>query len=159
MLKSNFFFNLFAPRKNKLFPPNFPVIKFFRKRTSPENLWKLSIYGKFPYQKISPEDGVVWLCHWLVNWCVCLTMSSCYGSILLTLGLIGRDGGLSFLCHSCRFACQQRVLKTFPGPGYLHSDDGAVWLCHVLVNLYIYINTKIISQNQDVLEKIWNKLI
>ena len=23
-----------------------------------------------------------------------------------------------------RFACQQRVLKTFPGPGYLHSEDG-----------------------------------
>ena len=22
------------------------------------------------------------------------------------------------------FDCQQRVLKTFPGPGYLHSEDG-----------------------------------
>ena len=42
------------------------------------------------------------------------------------LGLIGRDGGLSALCHSCRFACQQRVLKTFPGPGYLCSEDGVV---------------------------------
>ena len=30
------------------------------------------------------------------------------------------------LCHSCAFACQQRVLKTFPGPGYLHSEDGVV---------------------------------
>ena len=55
-----------------------------------------------------------------------LTISSCYGSIPLTLGLIGRDGGLSTLCHSCGFACQQRVLKTFPGPGYLHSEDGVV---------------------------------
>ena len=36
------------------------------------------------------------------------------------------DGGLSTLCHSCGFACQQRVLKTFPGPGYLHSEDGVV---------------------------------
>ena len=45
---------------------------------------------------------------------------------LLTLGLIGRDGGLSTLCHSCGFASQQRVLKMFPGPGCLHSEDGVV---------------------------------
>ena len=55
-----------------------------------------------------------------------LTISSCYGSISLALELIGRDGGLSTLCHCCGFACQQRVLKTFPGPGYLHSEDGVV---------------------------------
>ena len=55
-----------------------------------------------------------------------VTISSCYGSIPLALGLIGRDGGLSTLCHSCGFACQQRVLKTFPSPGYLHSEDGVV---------------------------------
>ena len=24
------------------------------------------------------------------------------------------------------FACQERVLKTFPGLGYLHSEDGVV---------------------------------
>ena len=52
-----------------------------------------------------------------------LTISSCYGSIPLALGLIGRDGSLSTLCHSCEFACQQMVLKTFPGPCYLHSED------------------------------------
>ena len=51
---------------------------------------------------------------------------SLYGSIPLPFGLIGRDGGLSTLCHSCGFACQQRVLKTFPGPGYLRSEDGVV---------------------------------
>ena len=45
---------------------------------------------------------------------------------ILNLRLIGRDGGLSTLCHSCGFACQQRVLKTFPGPGCLHSEDGVV---------------------------------
>ena len=28
--------------------------------------------------------------------------------------------------HSHGFACQQRVLKTFPGPGYLHFEDGVV---------------------------------
>ena len=38
----------------------------------------------------------------------------------------GEGGGLSTLCHSCGFACQQRVLKTFPGPGYLRSEDGVV---------------------------------
>ena len=44
----------------------------------------------------------------------------------LSLGLIGRDGGLSTLCHNSGFACQQRVPKTFPGSGYLHSVDGVV---------------------------------
>ena len=44
----------------------------------------------------------------------------------LNLRLITKDGGLSTLCHSCVFACQQKVLKTFPGPGYLHSEDGVV---------------------------------
>ena len=42
------------------------------------------------------------------------------------LGLKGRDGGLSTLCHSCGFACQQRVVKKFPVPGYLRSEDGVV---------------------------------
>ena len=39
------------------------------------------------------------------------------------LRLIGRNGGLSTPCHSCRFA---EGAKTFPGPGYLHSEDGVV---------------------------------
>ena len=49
------------------------------------------------------------------------TISSC-----CSLGLIGKDGGLSTLCHSCGFASQQGVLKTFPGPGYLRSGDRVV---------------------------------
>ena len=40
----------------------------------------------------------------LVNLYIWLTISSCYGLIPLTLGLIGRDGGLSNLYHSCGFA-------------------------------------------------------
>ena len=60
------------------------------------------------------------------------------GSIPLTLVLIGRGGSLSILCHGCGFACQQRVLKTFPGRGYLRFEDGVVWQWHLLVNLYIY---------------------
>ena len=85
------------------------------------------------------DDGVVWLWHPLIKLHVWLTISSCYGSIPLALGLIGRDGGLSSLCHSCGFACQQRVLKTFPGFGYLDSEDGVVWLWHPLINLYIWL--------------------
>ena len=85
------------------------------------------------------DDGVFSLWHPLVNLYIWLAISSCYGSIPLALGLIGRDGGLSTLCHSCGFACQQRVLKTFPGPGYLHSEDGVVWLWHPLVNLYVWL--------------------
>ena len=45
----------------------------------------------------------------------------------------------ALLCHSCGFACQQGVLKTLPGPGYLRSVDGVVWLWHLLVNLYIWL--------------------
>ena len=52
-----------------------------------------------------------------------LTISCCYGSVALTLGLIERDGDLSILCHNWEFACQQSVLKVFLGPGYLRSED------------------------------------
>ena len=37
-----------------------------------------------------------------------------------------RDVGLGTLCHSYGFACQQRLLKTFPGHGYDYSEDGVV---------------------------------
>ena len=43
-----------------------------------------------------------------------------------SLRLISRDGGLTTLCHSCRFFRQQSVLKTVPDLGYLHSKDGVV---------------------------------
>ena len=43
---------------------------------------------------------------------------------------------MSTSCRNCGFACQQRVLKTFPGPNCLHSKDGEVWLWHLLVNLW-----------------------
>ena len=85
------------------------------------------------------EDVVVWLWHLLVNLYIWLTISSWYGSIPLTLRLIGRDGGLNTLCHSCGFASQHRVLKTFHGSGYLCSEDVVVWLWHLLVNFYIYL--------------------
>ena len=37
-----------------------------------------------------------------------------------------RDGGLSTVSHSSRFACEQRVLKKFSGVGSLQADDGVV---------------------------------
>ena len=51
--------------------------------------------------------------------CVWLTILSWYDSIPLTLVLIERDGGLRTLCHNSGSDYQRRVLKTFPGPGYL----------------------------------------
>ena len=67
-----------------------------------------------------------------------LTISSCHGSISLTLVLISRDCGLRTLCKTYGFDSQQRVLKTFPGPGYLSSKDGIVSLWHSLINYYVY---------------------
>ena len=60
--------------------------------------------------------------------------------------LIGRDGGLSTPCHSCGFACQHRVQKTFLGPGYLCSDDaltGGLIMAFTGKSVYIYIYTDI----------------
>ena len=85
------------------------------------------------------ENGVVWLWHTLVNLYICLTLLSCWGSIPWELLLIGRDGGFSTLCHRCEFVCQKRVLKTFPGPGCLHSEVGVVWLWLSLINLYMWL--------------------
>ena len=84
------------------------------------------------------EDGVLWVSYILVNLYICLTISSCHGSIPLTLGLTGRDGGLSTPCHIYGFSCQQRVLKLFAGSGYICSNDWVAWLWHLLVSLYIW---------------------
>ena len=45
----------------------------------------------------------IYIYNLLVNLYMQLTISSCYGLIRLTLGLKGGDGGLSTLCHTCRF--------------------------------------------------------
>ena len=57
----------------------------------------------------------------------------------LSLGLIGRDGGLSTLCHGCGFACHQRVLKTFLGPGYLCSEDSSLTMAFTGKFVYIFL--------------------
>ena len=45
---------------------------------------------------------------------------------LQCLMVIGRDGGSSTLCHRCEFACQQRVLRTFPCPGFYAPVMGII---------------------------------
>ena len=85
------------------------------------------------------KDEIVWLWYLLVNFYICLTTSSCHGSIPLALGLIGRNGRLMNQCHSCWFFCPKRVLRTLSGAGYLTSEDGLVWLWNLLVNLYIWL--------------------
>ena len=86
------------------------------------------------------EDGRVWLWHSLVNLYIWLDILSCDGSIPLSLGLIGRDGGLRTAFYGCGFSCQQRVLKTFPVPGYLGSNDRVVSLWYSVVNTYIWLS-------------------
>ena len=49
-------------------------------------------------------------------------------SIPLTLGLTGRDGGLSTLCHSCGFACHVYVYICI-----------YIYICMYIYNIYIYI--------------------
>lgn len=42
----------------------------------------------------------------------------------ICLMVIERDGGLSTLCHSCRVAYQQRLLKTFSDHYSLPTKEG-----------------------------------
>ena len=103
---------------------------------SARHQWELRIFPGPGY--LHSKYAVIWLWHAMVNLYIWLTISSCYGSIILSFGLIVRDSRLTILCWTCGFACQQSLLKTFPGPGYLHTDDRVVWLWHPLVNLYVW---------------------
>ena len=49
--------------------------------------------------------------------------------------VIGRNGTASTHPHSSEFTDQQRVLKTFPNFGHLHSEVG-IW--QLLPNSYMY---------------------
>ena len=37
-----------------------------------------------------------------------------------------------------RFTCQQRLVKAFPGPGYLHSEDEMIFCIFSIVNHVCY---------------------
>ena len=43
------------------------------------------------------------------------------------------------MCHSCWSTCQQRVLKVFPGPGYLHFEEHSLTMAFLGKFAYIYI--------------------
>ena len=68
------------------------------------------------------------------------------------------DGGLITLCHSCEFACHQRVLKTFPGPDYILSEDGVVWQWHFLVKTkhYIFLKSYIPLSSKPSMTQSWS---
>ena len=109
------------------------VVKSCRRKISCGFFYKQRVLKTFPGPGyLHSEDGVLWPWHLLINLYIWPTISSCYGSIPLTLVLIGRDGGLRTLCHGCGFDYQRRVLKSFSGPGYLRPKDGVVWLWHLL---------------------------
>ena len=100
-----------------------------------------SVLKTFPGPEyLCSKDGVVWLWYFSVNLDMHIYGSTLYPATAQSqcLVAIGRDGSLNTLCHSWGFACQGRVLKMFPGPGYLLSVDGVVWLWHFFVNLHIY---------------------
>ena len=72
------------------------------------------------------EGGIIRLEHFLVNMDVYSSLFYLARAQSQYLMVIRMDDGLSTLCHSCGFSCQQRVQKTSPGPGYLHSDVGII---------------------------------
>ena len=78
------------------------------------------------------KDEVVWRWHFLVHLDIYSSLFYLTKAQSLCLIVIGRDGGLSTLCHSCRLACQQRVLR-----GCLCPNDVAIWLGYFLVKLDI----------------------
>ena len=91
---------------------------------------------------LRPEDGGVWLWYLLVNLYILITISSCYDSIPLNWGLIGRDGGLSTLvswlwvCLSAEGAKNVSLpcLSPLWGWGIL-----TMAFTHKFVYIYIYI--------------------
>ena len=61
--------------------------------------------------------------------------------ILLRLSPFGlrfdREGWwFEHLRYSCSFGCRQKVLETFPGPGYPHSEDGVVFGIYWQICIY-----------------------
>ena len=74
------------------------------------------------------EEGVVWLWYFLVNFRIYSSLFYLATAYSHCFKVIGRNGGLSTLCHSYDLSGEQKVLKTFPGPGYLRSENGVIWL-------------------------------
>ena len=101
------------------------------------------------------EDVVVWL--WHLSLYICLTISSCYGSILLTLELIRKDGGLSTLCHRWVFACQQREYFGSCLYQYVHDFKFKSYFCGiwVLCMSCVVSNQFLLCSLLDFLSNLW----
>ena len=56
---------------------------------------------------------------------------------------------VSALCIISASSCQQRVVKGFPGHGYLHLEDRIVGLSHFLVNLDICCSPFYVARGQS----------
>ena len=83
---------------------------------------------------LSSKDGVLWFWRLLVN----LHVYHLVPDESLKLLLMESDDFFSNLYHIWRFDYQQKVIKTFPGSGYLHSEDVLVGIWHLLVNLCLH---------------------
>ena len=77
------------------------------------------------------DYGIYWeTCMYIAHHLVLLRLNS------LDLSVDREGWWFEHSCHGCGFD-YQRVLKAFPGPGYLRSKDGVVWLWHLLVYIYV----------------------
>ena len=90
------------------------------------------------------QHRVVGLCQLLVNLYIWRTILTCRDSIHLALALIGKHGCLSTLCYRWFFNCQPRMLKMFPGPGYLFSEKRVVWLTRTFTGKFLYMTHQFI---------------
>ena len=95
----------------------FRIFAKFSKQPLPEHLQAV----------VSVDNGRYMYWHCLLGCLLCFSFPCCFVCFVL------------FCLNICGFACQQRVLKTFLGPGYLRSENEVVWLWHSLVNLHICI--------------------
>ena len=99
-----------------------------------------SVLETFPGSEyLHSKNGVVWLWHLLVSLHIYIYMAHYFALLRLNPCALWqlRESGLSSLCHSCEFACQQRMLKTFHAPGYLRWGWGSLTTAHISKCAYI----------------------
>ena len=127
-----------------------------------KNKYNIYIYYIYPHTHVSSCPGLVSVAQvlyiyihiYILYLYIWLTISSCYGSIPLTSGLIGRDGGLSTLCHSCGVCLSAEGAKNVSCP-WLSPLRGwsslTISLTDKFVCIYIYIYIYIYTYyNNDV---------
>ena len=99
-----------------------------------------SVLETFPGSEyLRSKNGVVWLWHLLVSLHIYIYMAHYFALLRLNLCALWqlRESGLSSLCHSCEFACQQRILKTFLDLRHLRSGWSSLTTAHISKCAYI----------------------